>query len=184
MSGQVMIRPESVSMRLVNIECMPSSTKFNLIIDLEEDIGELLPYLATEIKGCTYIHGSGQLNYMEQGHIIAIRPLQITVTAVEDEAEARRICEQLISLINSVHGRRSQIAPALRKQGRVGPLAVYRALPGTNCGRCGESSCLAFAARVAGRDLLPWLCTPLQEQQYEKEKRLLLDLLAQADYDI
>jgi hypothetical protein len=43
--------------KLVNIECMPTSTKFNAIIDLETDIGDLLPYLATEIRGCTYFHG-------------------------------------------------------------------------------------------------------------------------------
>ena len=34
---------DKVHMHLVNVECVPTSTKFNAIIDLEVDIGDLLP---------------------------------------------------------------------------------------------------------------------------------------------
>ena len=81
---------DKVHLNLVNIECMPTSTKFNAIIDLDVDVGDLLPYLATEIRGCTYVHGTDQLNFMDRGHIIAIRPRQITVTALQDEMRALR----------------------------------------------------------------------------------------------
>ena len=43
------------------------------------------------------------------------------------------------------------------------PLAVYRILPGTNCGRCFLPSCLAFSAAVIRGDKRLEDCPPLQE---------------------
>jgi ArsR family metal-binding transcriptional regulator len=170
--------------KLVNIECMPTSTKFNAIIDLETDIGDLLPYLATEIRGCTYFHGTNELNYMERGHIIAIRPKQITVTALQDEVAARQVCEELKRMINGVHERRHSITPTLRKQARVDPLTVYRELPQTNCGECGETTCMAFAARVVIREMVASNCSPLLLEEYQSNRERLWGMLEQAEYDV
>ncbi|MBW1980967.1 MAG: hypothetical protein JRJ12_07080 [Deltaproteobacteria bacterium] len=175
---------DRVNMHLLNIECMPTSTKFNAIIDLPEDISELLPYLAAEIRGCTYIHGHDELNYMEEGHIVAIRPRQITVTAVKSESEARKICDCLRNLINDVHDRKESITPVLRKQARLGPLAVFKELPGTNCGDCGEPTCLAFAAAVVSRKSIIKRCEPLFLPERTPQRRRLLQLLTEAEYDI
>jgi len=175
---------DKLHLNLVNIECMPTSTKFNAIIDLEIDISDLLPYLATEIRGCTYFHGTNELNYMERGHIIAIRPKQITVTALEDEAEAHQVCEELKRIINGVHERRDSITPTLRKQARVDPLTVYRELPQTNCGECGEITCMAFAARVVSREMVASHCGPLLLKEYQSNRERLWGLLKQAEYDV
>ena len=175
---------EKVQLNLVNIECMPTSTKFNLIIDLDVNIAELLPYLATSIRGCTYIHGTNQLNYMDRGHIVAIRPRQITVTAVKDEEEARQISEELKDVINKVYQGRGKIRPTLHKQARLDPLAVYRELPRTNCGECGEATCMAFAARVVSRDLPANSCSPLLLKEYESNRDRLWEVLRQAEYDV
>jgi ArsR family metal-binding transcriptional regulator len=175
---------DKLRLNLVNIECMPTSTKFNAVIDLETDIGDLLPYLATEIRGCTYFHGTDELNYMERGHIIAIRPKQITVTALQDEVEARQICEELKRMINEVHERRDRITPTLRKQARVDPLTVYRELPQTNCGECGETTCMAFAAKVVSREMVASHCGPLLLQEYESNRDRLWGVLEQAEYEV
>lgn len=175
---------DKVHMHLVNVECVPTSTKFNAIIDLEVDIGDLLPYLAAEIRGCTYIHGAGQLNFMDQGHIIAIGHRQITMTGVLDEAEAQQLCERFKRLINDVNQRRDSITPVLRKQARLGPLAVYRELPGTNCGECGEVTCMAFAALVVNRELVASKCAPLLLEEYGEKRHRLWEILRQAEYDL
>jgi ArsR family metal-binding transcriptional regulator len=174
---------QKLEYKLVNIECMPTSSKFNLIADLDVDLGDLLPYLAAEIRGCTYIHGTDQLNYMYEGHIIAIHSRQITVTALQDETEAQRIGKYLQKIINSVYQRRGSITPVMRKQARLDPLTVYRELPQTNCGECGEATCLAFAARVVSRELPAGLCSPLLSAEYEESKDKLWALLEQAEYD-
>ncbi len=33
---------------------------------------------------------------------------------------------------------------------RFGPIELYKKLPKTNCGDCGQPSCLAFATQVVG----------------------------------
>jgi ArsR family metal-binding transcriptional regulator len=175
---------DGLDFKLVNIECMPTSTKFNVVIDLEVDIGELLPYLATEIRGCTYIHTAAELNYMDKGHIIAIRPRQITITAVQDELEARQLCKGLKTLINEVNRRRTNIQPTLHKRARLDPLTVYRELPRTNCGECGETTCMAFAARVVSRELTADGCKILAEKQYVSQRERLWQMLEQAEYDV
>jgi ArsR family metal-binding transcriptional regulator len=175
---------DKLNLKLVNIECMPTSTKFNAIIDLEVDIGDLLPYLATEIRGCTYIDGTEELNYMQKGHIIAMRPKQITVTALQDEAEAQRVCEDLKAVINNVYQRRESITPTLHKRARLDPLSVYRQLPQTNCGECGESTCMAFAARVVIRELPASNCVYLLQREYQSNRDRLWEMLSQAEYEV
>jgi len=173
-----------LNLKLVNIECMPTSTKFNAIVDLEVDIGDLLPYLATVIRGCTYIHGTGELNYMDKGHIIAIRSRQITVTALADEVEARQVCEDLRNMINEVDTQRESITPTLRKHARLDPLTVYRELPQTNCGECGEATCMAFAARVVSRELTANGCKILLENEYNGQRERLWQMLKEAEYEV
>jgi len=175
---------DRLTFRLVNIECMPASTKFNAIVDLAVDIGDLLPYLATVIRGCTYIHGTGELSYMDKGHIIAIRSKQITVTALVDEAEARQVCDDLRNMINEVDKQRESITPTLRKHARLDPLTVYRELPRTNCGECGETTCMAFAARVVSRELTANGCKILLENKYTGQRERLYQMLEEAEYDL
>jgi ArsR family metal-binding transcriptional regulator len=175
---------DRLDFKLVNIECMPTSTKLNAIVHLEVDIGDLLPYLATVIRGCTYIHGAGELNYMDKGHIITIRSGQITVTALADESEARQVCEDLRNTINEVDRQRESITPTLRKHARLDPLTVYRELPRTNCGECGETTCMAFAARVVSRELTANACKILLEKKYNSKRERLWQMLEQAEYEL
>jgi len=50
------------------------------------------------------------------------------------------------------------------------PLDVYKILPQTNCGVCGESTCMAFAAKVADGVADIKLCKPLFEDPKYKDK--------------
>ncbi|MCX8204654.1 MAG: acetyl-CoA decarbonylase/synthase complex subunit gamma [Candidatus Nezhaarchaeota archaeon] len=57
------------------------------------------------------------------------------------------------------------------------PLDVYRNLPGTNCGECGEVNCMAFAAKVIERQKNVEDCKPLFKPEYKEKLQRLLDLL-------
>ncbi|ABE51814.1 acetyl-CoA decarbonylase/synthase complex subunit gamma [Methanococcoides burtonii] len=59
------------------------------------------------------------------------------------------------------------------------PLEAYKFLPGTNCGECGETSCMAFASHLIDRSLKATDCTPLvNESKYKKKYDELVTLLA------
>ncbi|MEM2320350.1 MAG: acetyl-CoA decarbonylase/synthase complex subunit gamma [Candidatus Bathyarchaeia archaeon] len=61
----------------------------------------------------------------------------------------------------------------------ISPLDVYTLLPRTNCGKCGESNCMAFATKLVNREVALELCNPLiEEDKYKSQYAKLRDLLA------
>lgn len=61
---------------------------------------------------------------------------------------------------------------------RVGTMEVYGLLPQTNCGKCGEAACMAFAARLLERSAKLQDCPPLFEERYKDKLNRLVSLLA------
>ena len=60
----------------------------------------------------------------------------------------------------------------------LSPLDVYKLLPRTNCKKCGEENCMAFATKVVNREILLESCTPLLEEgKYKKNYQKLWDIL-------
>ena len=60
---------------------------------------------------------------------------------------------------------------------KTSPLDVFNLLPKTNCGKCGEDTCFAFATMVADRKVDLELCTPLYEENSYKENLGNLEVL-------
>jgi len=156
---------EGYAFHLVNIECMPGSSRFNVVMELEEPVEDLLPYLASIVPGCTYIHGSGTLQYMESGHIVSFAGRRATITDVGDREEGARWCRRCFELIRKSKHERPRLVPVHEKRPTVTVLDIFRALPGTNCGRCRRPTCLAFAAEVFRREASIGQCPPLMEQE-------------------
>ncbi len=61
---------------------------------------------------------------------------------------------------------------------RLSPLTVHGLLPGTNCKKCGEVTCLAFASKLVARTAEVEACTPLfEEEQYAEKRQKLVELI-------
>lgn len=58
------------------------------------------------------------------------------------------------------------------------PLEVYKYLPQTNCGECGEATCMAFASHLIDRSRKVEDCPPLLEDKFKKKYLKLAELLA------
>jgi ArsR family metal-binding transcriptional regulator len=145
-------RRQGYSYYLVNIDCLRTSTGFNVIMDLESSVGDLLPFLAACLPGCNYVHGSEVIDLMDAGHIVGIYPSQITITGVEGKEEAERLCRKYFERIRDAAGRKDTITPVYVSRPALGVLDILRLLPRTNCGDCSSPSCMAFAARVFRRE--------------------------------
>ncbi|MCK8602589.1 (Fe-S)-binding protein [Desulfoferrobacter suflitae] len=157
--------PNGYRFRLVNIECLPNSANFNVIMDLQETIAELLPYLAAALPGCSYTVEAGVINLMDKGHIIAIYPTYLTITDVTTHAEAERYCRDYFQKIQEVKRNRANLQPVFTRHPTLSPLDILRALPKTNCQECGSVSCMAFAAAVFRREASITACAPLVQEQ-------------------
>ncbi|MGC8826564.1 MAG: (Fe-S)-binding protein [Anaerolineae bacterium] len=73
--------------------------------------------------------------------------------------------------------RRHTITPSYQPKSMLGPLDIYRLLPQSNCKRCGEATCMAFAVAILqGRRTLND-CPPLAGQSFQEARRRLAELL-------
>ena len=52
-------------------------------------------------------------------------------------------------------------------------MEIYRLLPKTNCAKCGEASCMAFATKLSDKETDLELCTQLAADELEKLENLL-----------
>ncbi len=157
------VREQGYSFYLVNIVCLPGSVNFNVIMDLDESIEELLPYLAARFPACTYVHGGGAVNLMDSGHIVGIHPGRLTITDVSGMEEAADLCRSYFETILDVKRDRDRITPVYEKRLTLSVLDIVKALPRTNCGACGSPTCMAFAAGVLRRDASIAECGPLMD---------------------
>lgn len=160
-SGSSANRRSGYWFQLVNIDCLPGSAHFNVVMRLNESIPELLPYLAAVIPNCTYVHGSGVINVMDAGHIVGIYPERITLTDVSGPDQAEALCALYFSRIQAVRERSDSIQPLFETRPKRSVLEFYRDLPKTNCGQCGHATCLAFAAAIYRGETTLGACLPL-----------------------
>ena len=69
--------------------------------------------------------------------------------------------------------------PRKRKSIReISPIDVYKLLPRTNCGECGEANCMAYATRLVNGELLLTDCPPIHTDEYASPREKLEILLA------
>ena len=169
------IKEKGYSFYLVNIDCLPNSDHFNVIMEMEDTVEELFPYLAAELAGCTYVHGTGVINLMDEGHIVAIYPRKITITDLGSPEEAKEICREYFQKISEIGLQKDTIAPVFHKRPSITVLDIFRALPRTNCGLCRSPTCMAFAAKVFQRGDVIASCDPIRSET-EKYRQLLHQL--------
>ena len=165
-------------------ECNPFAQTVNAIAELSDDIGEALPYLATVIKLCSYDDTTRILTFKRDGKGVAMYPRQIAVTKLRDREEAKQVLDELKDLINSTYDKRGNIQPCYKKGGELKYLDVFKLLPGTNCGECGQPTCLAFATKLVQQETDIAQCSPLFSERFEEKRRKLLDMLQAAGYKI
>ena len=162
------------SYRLVNIDCLPHSTHFNILMELDRSVESLLPYLTAILPGCTYVHGTGVVQLMDRGHIVAIYSNRLTITDVRDHIEAEALCDEYFGLIERAERERPHLTPVLRRQSSISVLDIFRQLPQTNCGQCQLPTCLAFAAAVFRRESPVAACQPVQQAPSDFDELLAL----------
>jgi ArsR family metal-binding transcriptional regulator len=165
-------------------KCNPSAAYVNCLAALRDDVREVFPYLNATIKACQYNPDAPFLRFRHEGHVIALRPRQAAVSKLADADEAREVLDWVKDLINETWERREQITPSYRRAASLTALQIYRLLPGGNCGKCGEPTCLAFAVKLAAEEATLDKCLLLLDTQHEEKRKALVELLLEAGYEV
>jgi ArsR family metal-binding transcriptional regulator len=164
------------------LPCLADPEKIRVIAELSDEIHEVLPYLNTVLKGCIYNHPANTLTIKKDGKLLTLHFNHITLAKVEDEKEAEDILKWLQDLINETYEKRDQIEPNYSKGADLKALDIFKLLPGTNCKKCGELTCLAFAVKLVGQEIELAKCTPLFSGEFQGKQKILLELLQAAGH--
>jgi ArsR family metal-binding transcriptional regulator len=138
----------SYRLEIVNSACNPGAMAVHCFAHLDQDVGPALPYLNTALGGFEYIADPPSVTFKAQGKLITVHSRKIAVNALKDENEARKIVEWLKREINEAWQNRERIVPSFKSAPRPQLIEILKLLPRTNCRRCGEPTCMVFAARL------------------------------------
>lgn len=152
-------------------ECNPRFQSLHCIAHLDQDIGDVIPYLNAELGGYQFTKDPPSVTFKHHGKLITVHPQKIAINALKDEDEATRIIEWIKELINDVWERRYEIEPKFEGVKKPNIVEIIKYLPKTNCKKCGLPTCMVFAVQLAegGRsiDQCPEL-SPAQKNALEK----------------
>ncbi len=166
------------------LPCLADPEKIRVIAEISDEIHEAFPYLNAILKGCIYNHPALTLTIKKDGKLLTLHAQHITLAKIEDEKEAEEILGWLKDLINDTYENRAKIEPNYSMAAELKALDIFKLLPGTNCKKCGEPACLAFAVKLVGRDIEIRKCDPLFSEKYQEKRKVLGELLQAAGYEV
>jgi ArsR family metal-binding transcriptional regulator len=153
--------------------------EYEAIAYLDVDISKVMPYLNAVLQRGIYSPAKPVLAWRYKGRNIAFWPDKIAVDHLSSREGAVEEIERLIDLINEIWEKRDEIEADTTTHERLQPLELYRLLPQTNCGICGENTCFNFALKLAAGQIELQGCTPLgDESGYKEQLTALKELLA------
>ncbi len=131
------------------LPCLADPGKIIVIGQPSRTLDGVLPLVAAVAPNIiSFNPAAGTLTLRRQPGFITFYPDKVMITQVKDTPEGLDLLSALRDLINQCWDQRDKIQPvtAIRRAPR--PLDVWTLLPQTNCKRCGEATCMAFAFRL------------------------------------
>ena len=163
---------------MVLARCVADGTKFRIIAHLSGDLAEVFPYWNAEMRRASFNPNGPTLTFMDGRRMISVYRRRIAAAKVDDIVDAWRVLEEIRRRVNGIWRRREHITPSYETRERPPALEIYKRLPGTNCGQCGEKTCLAFAASLWMGDGRLAGCRPVFAGSYANRKDALVEICA------
>ena len=154
-------------------ECNPSFESVHCVAHLNEDVGGALPYLNAVLGGTQYFDDPPQVMFHHHGRIIKAGAREIAINALADEAEADKVLAWLQKEINEAWENRESIAPCYKGREQPQLIQILKLLPKTNCRKCGQPTCMVFAAQVREGGRGPDACPDLPPENREQLDKYL-----------
>ncbi len=158
---------EDFEYRVDSSPCDSSATRLRGIAHFEADVSCVFPYLNARFPDCVYLPETPVVRLMSGGRTYAIHPNKI-VTGVKDISEAQPVFGHIRDVINDTWEKRSEITPQETPRVRLAVIDIYKSLPRTNCGVCGEKTCMAFAGKLTSGAAQLEACPDLEPSAREK----------------
>lgn len=166
------------------IPCLANPDKIRFTADFKKDISEVFPYVNAVLNGAIYNHAGKTLTLRRDGRLITLHSKSISASKINDVRDAHATIDWLIALLNECHHKRFTINPCFERRDRLNVIDVVRLLPGTNCKKCCQPTCLSFAAMLAAEKESIAACRDIFLAEYGDKRTELLALLRAGGYAV
>ena len=165
--------------------CIVAENMIRVLMQLDSEIGEVIPVLLTK-------YPPGKVNYIENKKILTLNIYKRLVTLYPsgkismnktiDKEDALEVVTEIMKVINEAYneinsGDVANYDELREKLSNIGPLSLYNCLPKTDCEKCGEKTCMAFAIKLLSGDVKLDKCTPITDDLHNDGVLCLEDLL-------
>ncbi len=158
--------------------CLAELGKIIVVGSPSRSLAEVLPYLATLPNVIACIPQPSSLTLRRKPGLITLRPERVSITQATDAWEGLRLLAALTEAINATWEHRAELVVVTDRRRSPRPLDVWALLPQTNCGLCGEATCIAFAFGLTQQHCTLAACGLLiHEEGFADRRTALLAML-------
>ena len=151
--------------------CTTDSLRIRIKAIFSRDISDIFPYLNTYLKTGIYNKKANTFTFNKGHKIITMYSDNVAIAKLLNETDAFETLDYLKETINLVDNSRDSIEPSYEMKKLPSPIELYSYLPKLNCRKCGQATCLAFAAKVLNGQEKVKKCIHL----YEKGNKINCD---------
>jgi ArsR family metal-binding transcriptional regulator len=156
------------------LPCLAEPGKIIVIGEPSCKLDDVLPYLATLPNVISYNPESCTLTLRRQPGFISLYSEKAYITKVKDADEGLELFKALVDAINATWDHRQELVAMTAMKLAPRPLDIWTLLPQTNCKKCGEATCMAFACNLLLQERELEECTPLYDDATFSERRATL----------
>lgn len=159
------------------LPCLAEPGKIVVVGAPSRPLGEVLPYLAALPNVIAYNPEMGALTFRRQPGFLTLYTDRVYITQVADTEEGLALLAALTEAINATWEHRDRLTAVTARRRVPRPLDVWALLPQTNCKRCGEATCMAFAFALLQQRRSLDECPPLQEDAAFADRRAAIEAM-------
>jgi len=141
--------------------CVADETKVRIIAEITGNLEPVMPYLNALMPHASYSPGAQTLTYLDGHRMVVLYPQRIAMAKPDELVDAWLRLADIRARANDAWARRGEIEPDYTTRKKPPALEILKWLPGTNCGQCGEMTCMAFALRLWAGEARLGACSPV-----------------------
>jgi ArsR family metal-binding transcriptional regulator len=159
------------------LPCLADPGKIIVIGKPDSSLAEVIPFLATLPGVISYNPNTLTLTFRRPSGFMTLYPDKVYITQVQDAEDGIQLFKALTEAINTTWDNRVDLIAVTEKRQAPRPLNVYALLPQTNCGQCGEATCMAFACNLLMNNRQLAECLPLYAQDHLADRLATLQTM-------
>jgi len=159
------------------LPCLAEPGKIIVVGKPSRALDDVLPYLATLPNVIAFNPQAKTLTLRRHPGLITIGPDRVSITQARDTDEGLELLAALAEAVNATWEHRAELVPVVLPRQAPRPLDVWAHLPQTNCGGCGELTCMAFAFSLLQQQRALGACDILVRDEGFADRRTALQAM-------